>query len=102
MSNAWFYSDGLLAIDRLAIPDIFIWAPKIINSPLDMLLIGRIGADHAAYALLAAALILSTFFESYRWSASGILGVVFVLFGNLVILTPADRLQKAFRKIGGQ
>ena len=67
-----------------------------------MLLIGRIGADHAAYVMLlmpVVALIFSTFFESYQWSASAVFGIVVVLFGNLVILTPADTLEKAFRKI---
>jgi len=67
-----------------------------------MLLIGRIGADHAAYVMLlmpVVALIFSTFFESYQWSASGVFGVMVVLFGNLVMLTPADTLAKAFRKI---
>ena len=70
-----------------------------------MLLIGRIGADHAAYAMLlmpVVALILSTFFESYQWSASGVFGVTLVLFGNLIILTPAQTLEKAYRKIGNK
>jgi len=67
-----------------------------------MLLIGRIGADYAAYVMLLmplVALILSTFFEAYQWSASSVFGVIVVLFGNLIILTPADTLKKAFRKI---
>jgi drug/metabolite transporter (DMT)-like permease len=68
-----------------------------------MLLIGRIGADHAAYVMLlmpVVALIFSTFFESYQWSASAVSGIVVVLFGNLVILTPAGTFEKALRKIG--
>jgi drug/metabolite transporter (DMT)-like permease len=66
-----------------------------------MLLIGRIGADYAAYVMLLmplVALILSTFFEAYQWSASAVFGVIVVLFGNLIILTPADTLKKALRK----
>ena len=62
-----------------------------------MLLIGRIGADHAAYVMLlmpVVALILSTFFESYQWTASAGFGVIVVLSGNLVILTPAKTLKK--------
>jgi drug/metabolite transporter (DMT)-like permease len=62
-----------------------------------MLLIGRIGADHAAYVMLlmpVVALILSTFFEEYQWSANAVLGVIVVLVGNLVILTPAETLEK--------
>ncbi|CAB1074760.1 Permease of the drug/metabolite transporter (DMT) superfamily [Olavius algarvensis Delta 1 endosymbiont] len=67
-----------------------------------MLLIGRIGADHAAYVMLlmpVVALIISTFFESYQWSTSAVLGVVVVLLGNLIILTPADTLEKASHHI---
>jgi len=66
-----------------------------------MLLIGRIGADYAAYVMLLmplVALILSTFFEAYQWSASAVFGVIVVLLGNLIILTPADTLEKALRK----
>ena len=68
-----------------------------------MLLIGRIGADYAAYVMLlmpVVALIFSSFFEEYQWSASAVFGVIVVLVGNLIILTPAETLEKAFRKIG--
>jgi drug/metabolite transporter (DMT)-like permease len=68
-----------------------------------MLLIGRIGAEYAAYVMLlmpVVALVLSTLFEAYRWSASAVLGVVIVLFGNLIILTPARSLKKALGKTG--
>ncbi len=67
------------------------------------LLVGRIGADYAAYVMLlmpVVALILSTFFEAYQWSASAVFGVIVVLFGNLIMLTPADTLEKALHKIG--
>ncbi len=67
-----------------------------------MLLIGRIGADYAAFVMLLmpiVALVLSTIFEEYRWSASAVFGVIIVLFGNLIILTPAATLEKAYRKI---
>jgi len=68
-----------------------------------MLLIGRIGAEYAAYVMLlmpVVALVLSTLFEAYRWSASAVLGVVLVLCGNLIILTPAGSLKKALGKTG--
>jgi len=61
-----------------------------------MLLIGRIGADFAAYVMLlmpVAALILSTFFEGYQWSASAVSG-------NLIILTPVEIPARVIRKIG--
>ena len=68
-----------------------------------MLLIGRIGADYAAYVMLlmpVVALLLSTFFEAYQWSFGAIFGVIVVLTGNLIILTPANTLETAFRRIG--
>ena len=56
-----------------------------------MLLISRIGAEYAAYVTLLMpiiALILSTLFEEYHWSANAFIGVAMVLAGNLIILTP--------------
>jgi drug/metabolite transporter (DMT)-like permease len=67
-----------------------------------MLLIGRIGADFAAYVTLlmpVIALILSTFFEDYRWTINAGLGVIIVLSGNLIILTPAETLTRAYHCI---
>ena len=67
-----------------------------------MLLIGRIGADYAAYVMLlmpVVALVISTFFEKYRWSSSAILGIAIVLLGNLIILTPAATLEKSLLKV---
>jgi drug/metabolite transporter (DMT)-like permease len=56
-----------------------------------MLLIGRIGAEYAAYVLLLAPLIalgFSTIFESYQWGPGSIGGLILVMAGNLTILTP--------------
>lgn len=56
-----------------------------------MLLINRIGAEYAAYVMLLMpiiALIISILFEGYRWTANSLAGVVVVLAGNLIILTP--------------
>jgi drug/metabolite transporter (DMT)-like permease len=56
-----------------------------------MLLISRIGAEYAAYVTLLMpiiALILSTVFEGYRWTANAFVGVALVLAGNLILLTP--------------
>jgi drug/metabolite transporter (DMT)-like permease len=67
-----------------------------------MLLIGRIGADHAAYVMLlmpVVALILSTLFEEYQWTAGAVIGIIVVIIGNLMILTPAETLEKAFQKV---
>lgn len=67
-----------------------------------MLLIGRIGAEYAAYATLmmpVIALLLSTLFEDFLWTANTAIGVVVVLIGNLFILTPAAILTRAYRRI---
>ncbi|MFC1880598.1 DMT family transporter [Thermodesulfobacteriota bacterium] len=67
-----------------------------------MLLIGRIGAEYAAYVTLlmpVIALFLSTLFEDFLWTANTAVGVVIVLVGNLFILTPAEKLTRAYRRI---
>lgn len=53
-------------------------------------LIGRIGADRAAYVTVLfpiVALILATFFEGFEWTLLGLVGVALVLVGNFVVLT---------------
>ena len=53
-------------------------------------LLGRIGADRAAYATVLfpiVALALSTVFEGYHWTLPAALGLVMVLVGNAIILT---------------
>jgi drug/metabolite transporter (DMT)-like permease len=67
-----------------------------------MLLIGRIGAEYAAYVTLlmpVIALLLSTMFESFLWTSNAAIGVVIVLIGNLFILTPAETLTQAYRRV---
>jgi len=52
-------------------------------------LLGKIGADKAAYVTLVfpiIALILSTIFESYSWNVYAIIGVMLVTLGNFMIL----------------
>jgi len=55
-------------------------------------LVGRIGADKAAYAMLLfpiVALQLSVWFESYLWSVQSLAGVALVLVGNgIILVTP--------------
>jgi drug/metabolite transporter (DMT)-like permease len=53
-------------------------------------LIGRIGADRAAYATVlfpVVALALSTWFEGFQWTLLAGLGVALVLSGNVLILS---------------
>jgi len=52
-------------------------------------LLGNIGADKSAYVTLVIpviALILSTVFEDYVWNLSSLIGVLFILTGNFIIL----------------
>ena len=52
-------------------------------------LIGRIGADRAAYATMLfpiVALGISTFYEGYQWHARNIIGMAIVLIGNGMVL----------------
>ena len=54
-----------------------------------LLLIGRIGASCASYATVVFpvfALLLSTSFENYHWSLTGMFGLGFLLIGNLIMI----------------
>ncbi len=53
-------------------------------------LLGRIGADRAAYATVLFPIIalgLSTVFEDFQWSTGALAGMVLVLGGNVLVLT---------------
>lgn len=61
-------------------------------------LLGRIGADRAAYATVLfplVALAISTLVEGYVWTPAALLGVALVLAGNLLVLLPTRRAQPA-------
>lgn len=67
-------------------------------------LIGRIGADRAAYASLLfpiVALQLSVWFEGYQWSALSLMGLSLVLVGNLLALLSRDRWRQLWFRIRG-
>ncbi len=67
-----------------------------------MLLINRIGAEYAAYVTLLMpiiALVFSTLFEGYSWSANALVGVALVLAGNLMILTPRWKLLRIKERV---
>ncbi|MEQ3639845.1 MAG: EamA family transporter [Alteromonas sp.] len=54
-----------------------------------MKLLQQMGADKAAYVVLVypmVALVISTFFEGYTWSALSVLGVFIVLTGNAIAM----------------
>lgn len=58
-------------------------------------LLGKIGADKSAYVTLVIpviALILSTIFENYQWTIHALLGVLFILTGNIIVLRRKKKL----------
>lgn len=57
-------------------------------------LVGRIGADKAAYAAVlfpVVALGISTLFEDYQWTLRALFGFALVLLGNYIVLTKSGR-----------
>jgi len=57
-------------------------------------LLGKIGADKAAYVNLiipVIALILSTIFEEYTWALYAFVGVALILIGNMLVLIKVKR-----------
>ncbi len=67
-------------------------------------LLNDMGPEKASYAIVlfpVVAVVLSSFFEGFVWSANTVLGFVLVLLGNAVILTPTDKI-KHFLRINAQ
>ena len=59
-------------------------------------LIGRIGADRAAYAAVlfpVIALGLSTLFEGYHWTPRAVFGFALVLLGNYIVLARSRKIE---------
>ncbi|MCV6587846.1 MAG: DMT family transporter [Marinobacterium sp.] len=59
-----------------------------------LLLVSRIGASSAAYALVITpviALTLSSLFENYSWTLPALLGLITISAGNIVLLRPENR-----------
>lgn len=59
-------------------------------------LLGKIGADKAAYATLLfpiVALALSTIWEDYHWTPAAITGVSLIIVGNFIALRPTGSRQ---------
>ena len=57
-------------------------------------LLGRIGPDKASYATVlfpVIALGLSALFEDYQWSPEALVGMMLVLFGNVLVLSKGRR-----------
>ncbi|WP_421772927.1 DMT family transporter [Gracilimonas sp.] len=66
-------------------------------------LIGRIGASRAGYVQLVVpiiALIISTLFENYTWTVAGMVGVVFIISGNFIVLERGKTKQAPLSDVG--
>ena len=64
-------------------------------------LLKRIDAERAAYATVlfpVVALLLSTLFEGYHWTATAIAGVAVTLAGNGLVLRSAPNKHKTIQK----
>ena len=104
--NAWGMAYGALAMFAVALlggaPFVFDPQPSYVIGLLYLALcgsvlafgayltlLGRIGADRAAYATVLfplVALAISTVVEDYVWTPTAMLGVALVLAGNLLVL----------------
>jgi drug/metabolite transporter (DMT)-like permease len=65
-------------------------ASTVIAFAAYLTLLGRIGASRASYSTVLfplVALAISTMFEDYTWTIFATLGVIFVLVGNVVVLS---------------
>ena len=68
--------------------------PTVFGFVFYLTLLGRLGADRAAYATVLfpiVALTLSTLYEGFEWTALSLAGVAVVLGGNVIVLGRAWR-----------
>jgi len=66
-------------------------------------LVNRIGADYAAYCATLSpiiAMFLSWLFEGYLWTLPALIGMIAVLAGNVIVLTPGKVIKRAYRVAG--
>ena len=69
---------------------------SVIGFTTYLTLIARIGADRAAYVAVLfpiVALAISTLFENYHWTWEAFAGIGLILIGNVLALTPPERLR---------
>jgi len=62
---------------------------SVIGFGVYLKLVGNIGADKASYVNIftpTIALFLSTLFENYQWSWTGLVGVALIIIGNIIVL----------------
>jgi drug/metabolite transporter (DMT)-like permease len=70
---------------------------SVIGFTTYLTLLGRIGGERAAYATVLfpiIALLMSVYFEDFRWTARDVAGVVVILIGNAVVLTKPETVRR--------
>ena len=84
-STSYSYITSLIYLSLIA---------SVIGFGVYLKLVGNIGADKASYVNIftpTIALVLSTLFENYVWSWAGLIGVVLIIFGNIIVLYAKPR-----------
>ena len=120
-TNAWSMFYGVLMMTVIilmqGVPLTFSWEASYIGSLLYLaipgtvigftaylILVGRIGADKAAYSTVlfpAVALTISTFYEGYQWTELSLIGFGLVVLGNVMIFArwPVSKLPGVLRRL---
>ena len=84
-STSYSYITSLIYLSLIA---------SVIGFGVYLKLVGNIGADKASYVNIftpTIALVLSTLFENYVWSWAGLIGVILIIFGNIIVLYAKPR-----------
>ncbi len=120
-TNAWGMVYGAVFMSLIALSlgkeFILVWTPGYIISLLHLSVLAtvvgfatyltlqvRIGPDKAAYITVLfplLALTISTFVEDYSWSLEAVIGVSFVLWGNLLVMTKTGSSRAALKRLMG-
>lgn len=90
--------DYIGSLVYLAIPG------TVIGFTAYLILVGRIGADKAAYSTVmfpAVALTISALYEGYQWAELSLLGFTLVVLGNVMIFArwPGSKLPAVLRRL---
>ncbi len=115
-TNAWGMLYGTLVMGLLALSLGYDFSPElsfqymssllylsvfgsVIGFGAYFILVGRIGASHAAYATLLfplVALTVSTFYEGYIWHWNAIAGLCLILLGNAAMFFKPEQIRNKF------
>lgn len=115
---------GLLALQPLAqgeqLATLTLWDPNpqylvgllylaviatVLGFTTYLMLVSRIGANNAAYALVITpvlALTLSSIFEYYQWTATSLTGLGVIMLGNVVVMGGLPRFRKALNLLAAR